>query len=757
MDSILKSLLDDRRAGMHTDTDGRRFFRQRRVRFETIEFSASDLLRSGWDRFSDPLKPPPRSGKEPDPAELRRYAGAASRRFLAFWYRCIDVLVARSLFGRDRRIFRIPFFRGSMFVDTGIAEDFELSAVDAELHERIVADYREGNIPSVYRVFTLSSYLEGLTDDLREALSPLHGFWQKEEEREELLSEIDRLASFIEKRLQSEAMLRLRESLDDRCRTLLAEMKTRIQQIESPTIREAIHQLQTGIQLNMSLRREILSLKMNTTPTAGIELLDLLDLIELPSRMERIVRRVCFYESRRLHEALRLLRLKSRSTERLKAAIERYNTARRELDGYVRSIEERRLLPRLDAFNRERSDASADEESSRILRRLYAIPERLVDLNNELIDLYRHWSGHVSPLPFEADGRYPPSELPLQWNPIRDEAAVLTAAREILVDRLRPVRQTANDYSLRVEHRHGILTLNPVLRLWKERSSFFIERSSDRPSDRTPILPSLCLRQINTADVVELLIDLAALVDIELPSRELTGGRILKEKYGRRDLSSLRFFLIPGSCFPIREIACEDFPEYRNRVIGDRRRPDELGVQTDEENGVLTGAWYRKQTHSLYYPVGADNAALLRLIYTAGRTDTAPAFFFALGQFVHDCMPDSLIYYRTGERTFREVVEDFYVFEDRIRKNRDEKTGRRRKDNSRPAVRFLFAVQYARYITEALTASSQAAFRHQPTEDWFAKHTRIPLLNRSDRSDIRSLREKARRLIEERSAGRTRR
>lgn len=753
MDSIIQSLLDDRRAGLHTDADGRRFFRQRRVRFETIEFSASDLLRSGWDRFSESLQPPPRSGKEPDPAELRRYAEAASRRFLALWYRCIDVLVARSLFGRDRRIFRIPFFRGNMFMDTGIAEDVELSAVDTELYKRIVADYREGNVPAVYRVFTLSSYLEGLTDDLREALSPLHGFWQKEEEREELLSQIDRLASSIEKKLQSDPMLRLKASLDDRCRTLLAEMKTRIRQVESPTIRQAIHQLQTGVQLNMSLRREILSLTMNATPTADIELLDLLDLIELPSRMERIVRRVCFYESRRLHEALRLLRLKSRSTERLKAAIERYETARRELDGYVRSIEERRLLPRLDAFSRESDDASADEESSRILRRLYAIPERLVALNDELIDLYRHWSGDASPLPFEADERYPPAELPPQWNPVRDEATVLTAAREILVDRLRPVRQTANDYSLRPEHRHGILTLNPVLRLWKEGSSFFIERSSDR----APTLPSLCLRQINTVDVVELLIDLVALVDVELTVRELTGGRILKEKYGRRDLASLRFFLIPGSCFPIREIAREDFPEYRNRVIGDRRRPDELGVQTDEENGVLTGAWYRKPTHSLYYPVGADNAALLRLIYTAGRTDTVPAFFFALGQFVHDCMPDSLIYYRTGERTFREVVEDFYVFEDRIRKNRDEKTGRRRKDNSRPAVRFLFAVQYARYITEALTASSQGASRHQPTEDWFAKHTRIPLLNRSDRSDIRSLREKARRLIEERSTDHTRR
>jgi len=742
MDSILQSLLDDRSAGLHTDADGRRFFRQRRVRFETIEFTASDLLRSGWDRFSEPLEPPPRSGKEPDPTELRRYAEEASRRFLTLWYRCIDVLVARSLFGRDRRIFRIPFFRGSMFIDTGVAEDVELSAVDTPLHERITADYREGNVPKVYRIYTLSSYLEGLTDDLREALSPLHGFWQKEEERDNILSQIDLLSSSLEKRMQTEPMIRLRDSLDARCRTLLEEMTPRLRHIESATLRKAIHQLRTGITLNMSLRREILDY------AAEADMLNLLDLMELPARMGRIVRRVCFYESRRLHEALRLLRLNSRSTDRLKAALDRFRAARVELDDYVRSIEERSLLPRLDAFS-----GDVDEESSRTLRHLHAIPERLVALNDELIDLYRHWLGDATPLPFEPDERYPSVELPPQWNPIRDEAAVLTAAREILVDRLRPVRQTANEYSLRPEHRHGILTLNPVLRLWKERSSVQSDRSSDGPSDRTAGLPSLCLRQINTADVVELLIDLASLVDVELPGRELVGGRILKEKHGRRDLSSLRFFLIPGSCFPIREIAREDFPEYRNRVIGDRRRPGELGVQTSEENGVLTGAWYRKPTHSLYYPVGADNAALLRLLYTAGRTDTVPAFFFALGQFVHDCMPDSLIYYRAGERTFREVIEDLYIFEDRIRKNRDEKTGRRRKDNSRPAVRFLFAVQYARYVTEALTASSQGSFRHQASEDWFAKHTRIPLLHRTDRSDIRTLREKARRLIEERSAG----
>lgn len=725
MDSILQSLPGDPHIGLQTDATGRRFFRQRRVRFTTIEFSAADLLVGGWDRFTEPLEPPPRSGKDPDPAELRRYAADASQRFLALWYRYIDVLVARSIFGRDRRIFLLPFCNGNMFMDTGVAEDPVLSAVADDLHEQIVRDYREGNRATPYRIFTLSSYLEGLTDDLREALSPLHAFWQKEEERERILAQIDTLTGDIEKRLQTEPMRRLDASLNERCRSLLQSLSPFIKQIESALLRQA---LQGDVPMTNTLRREILSYAGET------ELVDLVDLFELPARLGRLLRRVSFYETRRLHETLRLLRLRSRLTDRLQAMKQRLLSAREELDVYVHNIETKRLLPRLDTFN------GSEDESARILRKLYTIPEQLATLHDDWIALYRHWLTEASSPDFVPDRRYPPASLPEKWNPVRDETAVLASAREILVERLRPVRQTASDYSLRPEHRHGILTLNPVLRLWKERTAL--------PAD----LPALCRRQINTADVLALLLDLVQLVDVDLASREVAGGRILREKHGRRDLSSMRFFLIPGSCYPVREVAGEDFPEYRHRIIGDRRHPRELGVQVEEENGVLTGAWYRKATHSLYYPVGADNAALLQLIYTAGRSPSVPAFFFALGQFVHDCMPDSLIYYRSGQKTFREVVEDFYNFEERIRKNRDEKTGRRRKDNSRSAVRFLFAIQYSRYVTEALTASSQGAFRHPATEEWFARHTRIPLLSRAARSTIRSLRERARRLIEARSA-----
>lgn len=87
--------------------------------------------------------------------------------------------------------------------------------------------------------------------------------------------------------------------------------------------------------------------------------------------------------------------------------------------------------------------------------------------------------------------------------------------------------------------------------------------------------------------------------------------------------------------------------------------------------------------------------------------------------------------------------------EDRVRKNRGEKTGRRRIDNSRPAIRFMFAVCYARLALEALTGSSQSHFRHRPTERWLGRHIGLPLLNDADRGRLKTVRSNARDLIRE--------
>ena len=316
-----------------------------------------------------------------------------------------------------------------------------------------------------------------------------------------------------------------------------------------------------------------------------------------------------------------------------------------------------------------------------------------------------------------------------------DEAQILRAARELVFRRLRPVRRTANHYSLNPGHRHGAVTLNPVMKLWKERP------------DLTRDGPDLVRLEINTTQSVQCLLELAALADPHLTQRELRREKIVREARGTENLANLLVLLLPGSCYPLREVHRLDFPEFRGRVIGETRNPVELGVDPHEDS-ILTGCWYQKLNHSLYYPVGGDHGRLLRLIWNSGRSPGPPAFLFALGQFVHDCLEDSLVYYKTTEKTFRECVEDYYLFEDRIRKNRGELAGRRRPDNSRAGVRFTFAVTYARLTMEALTGSSQSQFRHPPTEQWMMRHLNLPVLTRTDRAHITRIREAARALIQ---------
>ncbi|MCB1309379.1 MAG: hypothetical protein KDK30_14410, partial [Leptospiraceae bacterium] len=223
--------------------------------------------------------------------------------------------------------------------------------------------------------------------------------------------------------------------------------------------------------------------------------------------------------------------------------------------------------------------------------------------------------------------------------------------------------------------------------------------------------------------------------------------RIVREKRGREDLAVMNLFLVPGSCYPLREIHRADFPDFRGRVIGESRTPLELGIERGED-AVLTGCWYQKFNHTLYYSVGGDNGQLVRTLWNSARSLSTPAFFFALGQFVHDCFAENYIYYRTGtQRTFRECIEDYYRMEDKVRKNRGEKMGRRKLDNSRPAIRFMFGVNYARLLMEALTGTSQSHFRHRATEDWLEHNVGLPLLNKSDRSRFMRIRREARDII----------
>lgn len=312
-------------------------------------------------------------------------------------------------------------------------------------------------------------------------------------------------------------------------------------------------------------------------------------------------------------------------------------------------------------------------------------------------------------------------------DPFEERTAVKHACTEIL-SRLRPLRRTTAAYSLIPGEKHGAMSLNPVLRLWKEK-----------PETEHPEARILSL-EMNTRDSVDCMLDLAMLADPRLSSREVERGRIARAMRGKENLENLRIFILPGSCYPLREVHPLDFPEFRSRVIGESRSPVQLGA---EETSVLTGAWYSKSQHSLYVTVGADNGRLLRILWNSERSPGPPAFFFALGQYVHDCLADGLIYRRTAGTTFRECLEDYYDFEDRIRKNRGEKTGRRRIDNSRTGVRFMFAVLYSRIVTEILTGSYQSHFRHPATEKWMEENAGLS----RDREHLRAVRARLRSAI----------
>ena len=312
-------------------------------------------------------------------------------------------------------------------------------------------------------------------------------------------------------------------------------------------------------------------------------------------------------------------------------------------------------------------------------------------------------------------------------DPALERSMVREACRDIL-HRLGPIRRAAAGYSLIAGERHGAMSLNPVMLLWKEK-----------PNPPRSEAPALSL-EMNTKQTIDCLIRLAHLADPDLGYRELMRGKIAKLMRGIENLANLKNFLIPGSAYPLREIHPLDYPEFRSRVIGETRSPLELGAN---ETAVLTGAWYSKRQHSLYCTIGADNGRLLRILWNSERSPGPPAFYFAMGQFVHDCMEDSLIYRRSGSITFRECVEDYYDFEDRIRKNKGEKTGRRKSDNSRPGVRFMFAVLYSRMITELLTGSLQSQFRHPATEKWM--ETNLGLSR--DRARLKHIRIKLREII----------
>ncbi|HBS06011.1 MAG TPA: hypothetical protein DEA96_13675 [Leptospiraceae bacterium] len=821
MRKLVNQLLDDNRSGIQQDASGRRYFRQRKVRFRTIHFEPAELLEGGWLEFDRDIVSPYQQSRDPSPASVKQFAQLSSERFLHFYYRVFDVAVARALATLDTNLFRLPFVVPSIFLDLGIPNEPTNGSVPPLLHERIrdqylksrkassiteteyrsgTGSYEEPQAPSARNhgqseienrdgmpdpsgkpgIYFLSDYLEGLTDDAIALLKPYGELWELEDQLQEIHSKSKTMRKDFELLLlgsgPEQSAIALQDSLfNDLDRHGLQSI---LQATASPDLRASIRSF-----LGQKDRSSFLHLVRHAKEISSFlneETLAAAGLYLLPEKLELRIRSALLQETRLHARIMRYIFLKYRAvpagrTTDLRLLHEQRNRAFQEALKLLESVV--RLNPDIRAWQtRIEKHASIRKQ----IRQIYedylngatiGAPSRNME-NSEIGDREAREASLSNTVTSDSNGPVEPkTENPVtqdsqsnisgnagaslqgilkkaeehygkavEWpahipygNPFA-RREVLLHVKEQLLDRLRPVRSTTTGYSLIPGSRHGILPLNPVMKLWKDKPGFEAN------------LPEIASLEINTPPTVECLLQLAALVDTELYQRELRLGRILSEKLGTRNLKNLKIFLMPGSCGAAREIERPDFPEFRNSVIGESRKPEELGVSN--EPSILTGGWYKKRNHALYYPIGGDNGQLLRSIYLALRLPGPAAFFFALGQFVHDCLPDNLIYYAGSEIPFRQVTEDYYRQEDKVRKNRGEKTGRRKVDNSRAAVRFMFAVSYSRALMEALTASSQSNFRHPPTEKWMSRYLNLPVLSVSDRSRFKELRSRARSLIE---------
>lgn len=198
--------------------------------------------------------------------------------------------------------------------------------------------------------------------------------------------------------------------------------------------------------------------------------------------------------------------------------------------------------------------------------------------------------------------------------------------------------------------------------------------------------------------------------------------------------------IIPGSCYPIKEIPSSHFPEFQNKIIGEKRSFSEVGV--DETHYILTGAWYNKDKHTLYYPIGGDNAELLKRIYLGIRENVVPAFFFALGQFVFECLSEDVLYYRTTKKTFREILLKIYQSQDL-----KESELKRVRLFSREEIKFQFAIYYSQLIMENLTGGLHIHKKIPELYKWFFENLSIQSIFSLDREHRREIRLQAQNII----------
>ena len=529
--------------------------------------------------------------------------------------------------------------------------------------------------------------------------------------------------------------------------------------ISDSTLRNFIHKIRGGKEMG-NLIDSLLSVTLNEIKNLSPAYRNAAMILLFPDRLRTKIRSFLMYLMQLHRYDMRLIKLKylkniRNPVERNTFVSDEIQSHTKELDTQDSFVDDRRQrIMQLYLENKKELKHLLDHNPFKKLQHETQNPDFKKELSSliqsyelgihSIEDIYKNYhtinqemDPEVEALIHERSARYFPFhewKLPENLtcgNPFH-EGAVIDYARELLIKRLRVIRKSSHHVSLVAGERSGAMSLNPVMKLWKSKPSIF---SKD--------LPDTIKKEMNTKETVDILLSISKIAHPQLKEMQIVKKRSAFQNHDMT-LNTLKVLLIPGSVYPLRELDRNNFPEFKNNVIGEARNISELAVVSDERS-ILTGAWYNSYHHVFYYTIGADQSSLLPIIFHSGRATFLPAFFFALGQFVYDSLDDTKTYRRGMQLTFREVLLHYYSEEEKSRKNRGVKTGRKKPDTSRAAVRFMFAVFYSRLLLEAMTLSPQTMFRVQAVYSWFKKNTGLNLIYGEERT---ALQEKRKMILE---------
>lgn len=762
MEKILKTIEKDKLAGVYVRDDGRISFNPRKVEFETIEFKPEYIFSHKWSIFQNPLEPihweQPIEELE---RELINFSIECSKRFHHIWYYYIDVMLARSLSTNDKNIFQKDFIIPSIFLDLGIPENEEWTNVPINIHRKIVHEYNlTKDYNKKYKIFYLSYYLKDITKDINEFLMPYRTLWDKEKKKLELYEAIKQ---YIQDFYNNQFFSFIKQMLNTFIIEKLLSMKITF---ENKFVVSLYYKIRENPAYDLSYYERKILLEYLFEENQLSEELKILFILNqytiFPQELERFIRKILFIENRILKTKIQQYRIlynkfknnldfvdfngddfinlkDNRSDKYIEDKInciyqltEFFNLQHNlYLNQLFKEYEKQNILTIPDFINFFKN-IKPEEIKNEIKDILLKVITDISKINYQILEFYKN-SFTLKESIFKEDHKYmtkviiPENFIP--GNPFQ-EKEMLDFFKNILKQRLKPIRMAANDYSLIYKEKHGILTLNPVLKLWKNKIQF------------NPKLPEIIQLELNTPITVECLIELIKLVDKEITTRELRRGQILKQIKGKESLETMIILLLPGSCYPIKEIPASHFPEFYNKIIGEKRSISEVGVK--ETHYILTGAWYNKNNHTLYYPIGGDNAELLNKIYFGIRTNIIPAFFFAIGQFVFECLPDNILYFKNTKLTFREIL--MKIYKNKISHNQHPK---KIKLLSKEEIKFQFAIHYSLLIMENLTGGLHIHHKIPEMYKWFLENLNIQSIFSSNKEIRKKIRIQAQDIIEE--------